>query len=197
VTVWIKICGITNEADARLSAEAGADALGFIFFPGSKRYVAPGRAAAIAKTVPAHVIRVGVFVDAPLVFVERVRNLVGLDIVQLHGDETPVYAKALGGVMKAFRPGASAGRVASYRDGLVMFDGPSGGSGKSADTAAARRCARLRPAVLAGGLRPDNVAAAIRAVRPWGVDVASGTEASPGRKDPDKVRAFIAAARGA
>jgi phosphoribosylanthranilate isomerase len=195
VSVWVKICGITNEADARLCVEAGADALGFIFYPRSKRAVTPGAAGAIARTLPRHVMRVGVFVDAPLCLVERVRGLVGLDLVQLHGREPPGYADALGSVMKAFRKGESRAKVATFRDCLVMFDGPSGGSGQSADMALARHCARARPVVLAGGLRSDTVSRAIRDVRPWGVDVASGTEAAPGRKDAAKVRAFIDAAR--
>lgn len=193
---WIKICGITNAADARLAVDEGADALGFIFYPRSKRYIAPLRAAEITARLPRHVMRVGVFVDAPLTFVQRVSGLAALDLAQVHGNEAPGYVTALGNGMKAFRAGVSADRIDCYA-GLILLDGPSGGSGQSADLPLAAHLARHRPVVLAGGLTPDNVAARIRAVRPFGVDVASGTEASPGRKDAAKLRAFIRAARAA
>jgi phosphoribosylanthranilate isomerase len=193
---WIKICGITSAADARLAVDEGADALGFIFHPKSKRYIAPLRAAEITAGLPRHVMRVGVFVDAPLTVVQRVCGLAALDLAQVHGNETPAYVAALGNGMKAFRAGVPAQRIGGYA-GLILLDGPSGGSGQAADLALARQCARHRPVVLAGGLTPENVAQRIRAVRPFGVDVASGTEAAPGRKDPARLRAFIRAARAA
>ena len=193
---WVKICGITNAADARLAVDEGADALGFIFHPKSKRYITPQRAAEIAARLPHHVMRVGVFVDVPLTFVQRVSGLAALDLSQVHGNETPGYVAALGNAMKAFRAGVCADRIDCY-PGLILLDGPSGGSGQTADLRLAMHLARRRPVVLAGGLTPQNVAARIRAVRPFGVDVASGTEASPGRKDAAKLRAFIRAARAA
>lgn len=193
MTVWVKICGITSQGDAAAAVDAGADAIGFIFVPASKRHIAPAAAAAIK--VPAGVMKVGVFVDMPVYEIRRIRDLVGLSLVQLHGRETPVMAAGLGNAIKVFRRGLPLARVAAFPDVIAMFDGPEGGSGQKADWTVARQCARLRQVILAGGLTPENVGGAIRAVRPWGVDVSSGVEASPGVKDHAKVKAFVAAAR--
>jgi len=197
VTIWVKICGITGEADAAAAVAAGADAIGFIFAPRSKRYVDPAVAARIASKVPARVMRVGVFVDAPVYMVRKIREQVGLSLVQLHGRETPATAAALGNVVKVFRRGVPLAKASAFPDAIAMFDGPEGGSGQLADWSVARQCARLRQVILAGGLTPANVCEAINAVHPWGVDVSSGVELSPGVKDHDRVRAFIAAARAA
>ncbi len=190
---WVKICGITNAEDAAAAVAAGADALGFIFFRGSKRYVDPAVVGAIR--VPEGVTKVGVFVDAPLYEIRKVREQAGLSMIQLHGHELPAVAAALGNVAKVFRRGEPLAKAAAFPDAIAMFDGPEGGSGQKADWSVARQCARLRQVILAGGLTPENVGEAIRAVHPWGVDVSSGVELSPGKKDHDKVRAFIAAAR--
>lgn len=213
----IKICGITNVADARVAAEAGADALGLNFFSKSRRFVASAAAREIAAAVPAGVTRVGVFVNQSAAEISQIITALGLDCVQLHGDEPaeivselPVDVK----IVRAFRCGrAGLAPLASYLKSccavgrvpdLVLVDadaaGEFGGSGQRADWA---RVARERdlirgvPLVLAGGLAPENVAEAIATVRPDGVDVASGVESSPGNKDAAKVRGFVAAARAA
>ncbi|MCS7222189.1 MAG: phosphoribosylanthranilate isomerase [Anaerolineae bacterium] len=213
----VKICGITNLEDARVAVAAGADFLGFIFYPRSPRYVTPERAGQIIAALHAEGLTattVGVFVDAPLAEIEHTMQVAGLDLAQLHGDEPVAQVQALGGrAFKALRPHSGndveadmlsylsvAPDAAWVPQLLVDAYHPSayGGTGQIGDwrlaQLLARRCARL---LLAGGLTPDNVAQAIAEVRPWGVDVSSGVEASPGRKDHGRVRAFIAAARAA
>ena len=204
----VKICGITSPADARVAVEAGADALGFVFWFMSPRKVDPVRAAAIARDLPESVLRVGVFVDAPLDEMKRVADAVGLDLLQLHGDEPP---EALVGLprpaLKAVRVGKGfaaeeALRYADHAAGLVVdtrLPGETqmpGGTGVPFDWSLIKGLADRVPfLMLAGGLGPSNVVEAIRAVRPHAVDVSSGVEGLPGRKDPAKVRAFIEAAR--
>ena len=204
----VKICGITSPADARVAVEAGADALGFVFWFMSPRKVDPVRAAAIARDLPESVLRVGVFVDAPLDEMKRVADEVGLDLLQLHGDEPP---EALVGLprpaLKAVRVGKGfapeeAMRYADHAAGLVVdtrLPGETqmpGGTGVPFDWSLIKGLADRVPfLMLAGGLGPSNVVAAIRAVRPHAVDVSSGVEGLPGRKDPAKVRAFVEAAR--
>jgi len=204
----VKICGITSPADARVAVEAGADALGFVFWFMSPRKVDPVRAAAIARNLPESVLRVGVFVDAPLDEMKRVADEVGLDLLQLHGDEPP---EALVGLprpaLKAVRVGKGfavedALRYEDHAAGLVVdtrLPGETqmpGGTGIPFDWSLIKGLADRVPfLMLAGGLGPSNVVEAIRAVRPHAVDVSSGVEGLPGRKDPAKVRAFIEAAR--
>lgn len=213
----IKICGITNLEDARVAAAAGADFLGFIFYPRSPRYIAPevaGRIVAALRTEGLAVATVGVFVDAPLAEIERTMRVAGLDLAQLHGGEPAAQMQALSGrAFKALRPRPgndveaevllylSVAPGAIWAPQLLVdayHPGAYGGTGQTGDWrlahALARRCERL---LLAGGLTPDNVTQAIAAVQPWGVDVSSGVEVSPGRKDHGRVRAFIAAARAA
>ncbi len=208
---FVKICGITSVEDARAAAAAGADALGFIFHPKSPRFVPPDQAAAIAAAIrreAPHVRLVGVFVNEPLPRLRTLMEAVGLDWAQLHGDEPPELVAALADrAYKVLRlPAASALDPEPYRGRLP--DGPTlgvdawhpaayGGTGRTADWAVAAAWARAHRLLLSGGLTPENVAEAIRRVRPWGVDVSSGVEAVPGRKDPEKVRAFIARARQA
>jgi phosphoribosylanthranilate isomerase len=208
--LFVKICGITTPEDARLAVEAGADALGFVFWQMSPRKVDPLKAAAIARELPPFVLRVGVFVDMPRDEMARIADSVGLDLLQLHGDEPP---EALSGlprrVLKAVRVGKGfvqdeALRYAGVASGLLVdtrLAGETqmpGGTGQSFDWALVKGLADRVPfLVLAGGLGPNNVAEAVRSVRPHAVDVSSGVEGLPGRKDPAKVRAFVEAARSA
>jgi phosphoribosylanthranilate isomerase len=213
----IKICGITNTDDARAVAEAGADAVGLNFYPKSPRYVSAATARTIAEVLPAGVVKVGLFVNADEDVVRETAQHVGLDLIQLHGDEPPEYLRDLAGavslpVMRAFRwDSAGLTPIVEYlgqcrRLGclphLVLIDsyqpGVYGGTGTTADWAAVAAYTTMPdvpPLVLAGGLTPENVADAIAAVRPAAVDTASGVERGPGRKDPALVRAFVRAAQ--
>jgi phosphoribosylanthranilate isomerase len=206
----VKICGITSPGDARVAVESGADAIGFVFWFMSPRRVDPGRAAEIARTLPDPVLRVGVFVDTPEDEMARVADAVGLDLLQLNGDEAPERLVGLARpVLKAVRVGrgfaaAEATRYAGCAAGLVVdtrLPGETripGGTGVPFDWSLIQGLADRVPfLMLAGGLSPANVAEAIRAVRPHAVDVSSGVEGLPGRKDPAKVRAFVEAARAA
>jgi len=195
VPVLVKICGVTTVEDARLCAEAGVDAIGINFFPGSKRHVDVTRGRDIARALPAGVRRVGIFVDQGRAEIERTIAAVGLDAIQLHGDESPQDCAGFTvPVIKAIRVGegdASVADVAArYAVDHVLLDGPKGGSGIAFDWRRAVGVAAGR-LFLAGGLRPENVAEAVRLVRPYAVDTASGVESSPGRKDPRRVREFI------
>jgi phosphoribosylanthranilate isomerase len=200
--VKIKICGITNLADALLAAELGADALGFIFYPQSPRKVEPEAARAIIAQLPPFVAAVGVFVDEEAAMVRYLAARVGLEWVQLHGQESPEYCRGLGcKVIKGFRirDEASLRLLAGYQGAAqaLLLDtykkGQVGGTGESFDWRLAREARKYGRIILAGGLRPENVAQAIAAAQPDAVDAASGTEASPGKKDPVKLRAFFKA----
>jgi len=198
----VKICGITSVDDAKLAVDAGADAIGVIFWAGSRRVVEVATAQAIVRALPAFVWPVGVFVDATPDQVRDVADAVGLSAVQLHGDElVSDWRHFPRPVLKALplaRYAASSWKSARAAILIDAIDaGTRGGSGRTVDWTAARDIAVTRPLVLAGGLTPDNVAAAISCVRPWGVDVASGVEQSPGVKDAGKVRAFVQAVRRA
>jgi phosphoribosylanthranilate isomerase len=210
----IKICGITTANDAVMASQAGADALGLNFFPKSPRFLAPDRAAAVASAVPAGVLKVGLFVNASAQDICERFDRLGLDLIQLHGDESPEFHVKLGGrpVMRAFRVDTAGLRpieqyLARCRQldvlpQMVLLDaqvqGAYGGTGQVADWETVKRYSLDHPRLaLAGGLTPANVAEAIRTVRPAAVDTASGVEASPGRKDASLVQAFIQAARAA
>lgn len=202
----IKICGITNTEDADIAVRAGADALGFVMYRKSPRWVEPTVARSIIAGLPPFVLAVGVFVNEDA---ERVRALTdecGFALAQLHGDESAMYCQNLGRpALKALRlkDRATLLVLAEFRGRAnvrgVLIDAFSdqayGGTGQPVDWTLAQEVARSTPVILAGGLNPANVADAIRMVRPYGVDVSSGVEQSPGKKDPDKVKAFIAAAR--
>jgi phosphoribosylanthranilate isomerase len=201
--VRVKICGITSVEDALVAVAAGADALGFVFHPPSPRYVTPERAGEIIAALPPFVQTVGLFVNAPLSEVNEVADRCGLDLVQLHGDETPQYCAAVRRrVLKAFRVKdlTSLEPIPEYRCAAYLLDAWSpdsyGGTGRTFNWELAREAKRFGAIVLAGGLTPENVAEAIAQVAPYGVDVSGGVEAAPGRKDPDKVRAFIRRAKG-
>ncbi|MBI4288395.1 MAG: phosphoribosylanthranilate isomerase [Chloroflexi bacterium] len=202
--VRIKICGMTNLEDALAATALGADALGFVFYAKSPRCVSPLRATAIASRLPPFIARVGVFVDEQL---ERVKEIVkecDLDYAQLHGSESPDFCRQLGNrVIKTLRV-----KDESVLRQLSMYKAPAflldtykaempGGTGQTFNWDIAARAARSATVVLSGGLKPQNVAQAIAAVQPYAVDVSSGVEASPGKKDHEKLRAFIEAARGA
>jgi phosphoribosylanthranilate isomerase len=196
--VFVKICGITRPEDARAAAAAGADAIGLNFWPGSKRFVTHERAAQIVAVLPPSVRRFGVFVNPGAAEVGNAFDAGLIDTAQLHGDETPPFAAALARpYVKALRLRAL-DQLEGWPCELLVVDADApgyGGSGTAADWTLARAAAAQRRILLAGGLGPDNVAAAIAAVAPFGVDVASGVESAPGIKDPDKMAAFIAAAR--
>lgn len=201
--MFIKVCGITRAEDARHAAEHGATALGFVFWSRSPRHVSPEEAAAIIATLPADMMPVGVFVDESIETVRAVVEQTGIRAVQLHGDETPDYAQTLGcPVLRAVRVDEASAEFGAWpAETMFLVDTVDpvrrGGTGVTVDWASAAALARGRRVVLAGGLTPGNVAEAIAAVRPFGVDVSSGVEAAPGIKDPDKVARFLANARNA
>jgi phosphoribosylanthranilate isomerase len=182
---FIKVCGITRVSDALHAVEQGATALGFVLWPKSPRAITVDRAAAIIAELPSHVMTVGVFVNEPIDSIRTAAEHAHLTGVQLHGDEPPAYADALD--WPVFR----AVSVEEIDFDLVRR----GGTGSAVDWTRAAGIAKTRKVVLAGGLTPDNVATAIHAVQPFGVDVSSGVEAAPGVKDLDKVTQFISNAR--
>ena len=200
----IKICGITRPEDARAAADAGADAIGLVFYAGSPRAVDVHQAQAIVDALPPFVNAVGLFVDAPLEAIDRVLQQVPLDMLQFHGDESPAFCASPGRPWyKALRmqPGADiASLAAAYPDARALLldsfkQGVPGGTGEAFDWSQVP--ALDRPLILAGGLNPDNVAAAVLSVAPAAVDVSGGVEQSPGLKDPALINAFCAAVRAA
>jgi phosphoribosylanthranilate isomerase len=202
----IKICGITNLEDARLAAELGANALGFIFYAKSPRSIKPEAARQIIAQLPPLVLSVGVFVNEAAALVLEVAEMVRLDWVQLHGEEPPEYCRFLyRNVMKAIRvkDQSSLAQMAAYKGSVRAFlldthkSGQQGGTGESFDWSLARQAQEYGPVVLAGGLQPENVGIAIRGASPQAVDVASGVEASPGKKDHEKLQAFFEAVTAA
>ena len=202
--VRVKVCGITSAEDGLMAIDAGADALGFVFYAKSSRYIAPETAAEIVQQLPPLVTRVGVFVDSGLEEVREIMSLCGLDVAQLHGEESVEYCRALfPRVIKAFRirGPATVERLAEYRAAAYLLDAYSpalvGGTGETFDWDLAREARRHGPVILAGGLTPENVRQAIGVVRPYGVDVSTGVESAPGKKDAGLVRAFIKAAKRA
>lgn len=202
----IKICGITNGEDANVAVRAGADALGFVMYRKSPRWIAPAVARSIIAGLPPFVLPVGVFVNEEA---ERVRSLMdecGFVLAQLHGDESAQYCQSLGRpALKAIRLRNRSALLAlaefrgraNVRGMLIdaFSDKTYGGTGQKVDWTLAEEAARSTPVILAGGLNPANVAGAIRMVRPYGVDVSSGVEQSPGKKDHHKLKAFIEAVR--
>lgn len=197
--MFVKVCGTTSEEDALLAVAMGADAVGFIFAP-SPRQVSVAAVRAIVGRLPREVVTVGVFRDEAPEQVVTVVNGLGLGAAQLHGHETPSQvqwiAERVRAVINAFPAGSSAiGRAAEYGAHVVMLDAPSPGSGQVFDWTLVEGVPPGSRLLLAGGLTPDNVADAIAQAKPWGVDVCTGVEASPGRKDAVKLRAFVAAAK--
>ena len=199
--MFVKICGITRAEDAAVAVTHGASAIGFIFWAKSRRYVDPDQARAIVRTLPPFVTPVGVFVNEPADAINAVAAQVGLGAVQLHGDETPELLDALvSPVVKAVGriDADTAWRWPSRVRLLVDADErvQRGGTGITADWAAAAVLARQRPIVLAGGITPENVGDAVLTVQPFGIDVSSGVEDAPGIKNPEKLRALFEALRG-
>jgi len=196
--MFVKICGITRLEDALGAADAGAGAIGFVFWPNSPRFIDPYRARAIVRRLPPFVTPVGLFVDQPPEFIAGVSSLVRLGAVQLHGDETPAFASAIGlPVIKALP-------VEGARDwpvgATLLLDAHDparrGGTGRTIDWHAAAAVAAERRVLLAGGLTPENVADAIARVRPFGIDVSSGVERAPGVKDRHRITALFEAVHG-
>jgi phosphoribosylanthranilate isomerase len=204
--VKVKICGITSYDDASAAVEAGADALGFVFYDKSPRFINPVRAAGIISKLPPFIQTVGLFVNEDTEQVNWTADYCGLDIVQLHGDETPEDCLELKRrVIKAFRIQKiiSIDPLEKYPDYQVsgyLLDAWSpdayGGTGRTFNWELAQSAKQYGPVILAGGLTPENVAEAIRVVNPYGVDVSSGVESALGKKDAEKVREFIRAAKG-
>jgi phosphoribosylanthranilate isomerase len=199
----IKVCGITRAIDGRHAVEQGATAIGFVFWPRSPRAITPERAAAIVDELPSSVTKVGVFVDESLDRIRAIAKQVGLTTVQLHGDEPPSYGEALEWpVIRAVSIAALDEACEAWGPATALLvdnidPQKRGGTGIVVDWAPAAAAAMRRRVVLAGGLTPENVSSAIRAVHPFGVDVSSGVEAAPGIKDVDKVARFVANARRA
>ena len=192
----IKICGLTRAEDASLCADKGADFLGFIFVPSTPRFVEPEKAAAIAAPIREREKRprlVGVFRDASPDYIKNIASLVGLDMVQLHGTETDDDVRAIGlPAIKTFRVGDTLPDTTSHPDAeWFLFDTfeerRAGGTGRRFDWSLLAMYPRTKPFLLAGGIAPDNVAAAISLVRPDAIDIASGVESEPGIKDPEKI----------
>lgn len=202
--VRVKICGITNLDDALVAVEAGADALGFVFYPESPRCVTPEKAAEIIRSLPPFVQTVGLFVNEAAARINAMARECGLDIVQLHGDEPPEFCGLVERrVIKAFRIKeiASLDPIRNYRVSAHLLDAYSpsayGGTGLTFNWDVAKMAKSFGPVILAGGLTPGNVAEAVAAVEPFAVDVSSGVETSPGKKDPARVREFIRRAKEA
>lgn len=201
--MMIKICGITRAPDAQHAVAHGATALGFVFWPRSPRYIAPAAAASIARDLPDGIVTVGVFVNETVDAMRHTAEAVGLTAVQLHGDETADLAAALRlPLLRAVTLDGMRAAIATWPASTrFLLDAADpvrrGGTGETVDWTRAAELAAAHPVILAGGLTPANVAEAIATVRPAGVDVSSGVEAEPGRKDHDKVAAFLARAREA
>ena len=201
----VKICGLTSVADAQAAAAAGADLIGLMFYAGSPRHVSLAQAAEIARALPPFVLRVGVFVNPDEALVTRAIAECGLNLLQFHGDEPSAFCTQFGLMsVKALRvrDAASLQTLAEYHTDAFLLDAYSaagrGGTGEQFNWDLAVTAQHWgKPIFLAGGLTPANVAAAVRQVRPFAVDVSSGVEAAPGKKDPAKMQAFIAAVRAA
>jgi phosphoribosylanthranilate isomerase len=201
--VQVKICGITRPQDALAAAQAGAWAVGLVFYPGSPRCLSIAQARGVAAVLPAGVLRVGVFLDQSLDDIQGIRRALRLDLVQLHGAQAHGICRDLGAESciqaVALHDEDSVGRALDCQAAYVLLDRARPGGkaqGGPVDWSLASRVAQRRPrTLLAGGLTPDNVGEAIRRASPWGVDVSGGVEGASGDKDPEKIRAFLDAVR--
>jgi len=204
-TTRVKICGITSVADAQAAAEAGADMIGLMFYEKSPRHITLEQAAEISRALSPFVMRVGVFVDADEALVKQAIGRCGLGLLQFHGLETSEFCTQFGLMsMKALRvrDADSLRELENFQTEAFLLDAYSknglGGTGETFNWDLAVEAQKFgKPIFLAGGLTPDNVAEAVRQVRPFAVDVSSGVESAPGKKDPAKVKAFIQAVKGA
>jgi len=199
--VRVKVCGITRPGDAQVAERAGADAFGLIFAPGSKRQVTREVAAEVVAAVGPFITRVGVFVDADLAEVLELVKVLRLNAVQLHGNESADYAERIGREVRvvrgvAFSPAVTPESTATYPADAYLLDAPRPGSGVAFEWEAAAAWRGNPRLILAGGLNVGNVAVAVRTLRPYAVDVASGVESHPGIKDAAAVYAFVEAVRG-
>lgn len=197
--MFVKICGLTTEEDALLAVAVGADAVGFVFAPSTRQVAAP-RVADIVKRLPQEVLTVGVFRNETPDRVVKLVNQTGLQAAQLHGNETPeMVEKVKRDVRTVFKAVAAGSRAFEHADEFgadaVLVDAATPGSGQVFDWKLAEDAPSSVPLIMAGGLTPDNVAAAIEKVQPWGVDVSSGVERAPGVKDPVLVREFVRIAK--
>jgi phosphoribosylanthranilate isomerase len=198
----IKICGITNVEDALAAVDLGADALGFIFVPETPRYIEPQNAARVINKLPPFITKVGVFADEPLENISQIIQTCGLNAIQLHGSETPEYCdkirvRSRAIIIKSFRvkDRHSLSPIPEYKVSAYLLDtyvkGKKGGTGETFNWDLAIEAKKYGRIMIAGGLTPENVAEAIRHVQPYAVDVGSGVEARPGKKDHAKIKAFI------
>jgi phosphoribosylanthranilate isomerase len=192
----VKICGITRLQDAQAAIAHGASAIGFVFWPASPRFIDPYRARQIAAALPPFVAAVGVFVNQSSTYIDGVASVVPLTVIQLHGDESPAFAESLSRPVLKAVTGLDAGAAAAWPDRVMLLVDAHdpvrrGGTGEKADWTLAASLAQQRHVFLAGGLTPDNIAIAVAEVRPFGVDVSSGVESSPGVKDPRRIAALF------
>ena len=190
----VKICGITNAADAEICVESGVDALGFIFYKKSPRYIEPSRAKEIISSLPPFVTPVGVFVNEARDIIDDISRLTGIRALQFSGDESPAECNGYSlSTIKAFRFSTveEVSKIDRYTTSLIMIDGAKdgeyGGTGNLVDFSIAAKISEHHPLMLAGGLRPDNVIEAVKIVKPYAIDVNSGVEMEPGRKDSKKI----------
>ena len=201
--VKVKICGLTNVEDALAAADFGADALGFVFFAGSPRYIAPEKAAGIISRLPAFITTVGVFVNEAADRLKHICETSGIDVAQFHGDEPPEACSVCPRAIKAFRikDFTDLNLLGLYRTSALLLDAYApdsyGGTGQIFNWDIAVEAKRFGNIILSGGLNPDNIEKAVKWVMPYAVDVSSGVEASKGKKDLKKMRAFIERAKRA
>lgn len=197
--IGVKICGITSIGDAYHAAESGVDALGFIFYPKSQRYIVPERAREILQKVPGSIGRVGVFVNQEIQALKEIVSFCGLHLIQLHGDESPQYCAQFpkSSLIKSVSvcTEEEVRGLGNYPVKAILVDahepGRYGGTGKNSDWALALKVKKKHPLILAGGLSKENIKRAIETVRPCAVDINSGVEISPGEKDPYKIREIM------